>query len=58
MEKKEYLKLELNVIVMSEEANILAGSDPTSVQFSDDSLDDGEAALSARQTGLWDDDEE
>lgn len=60
MEKKAYIKPELNVIMMTEQTNILAGSVSgglTGAQFTDDEADEG-MAWSSTQGSLWDDTEE
>ena len=58
MEKKAYIKPELDVIMMTEQASILAGSGEASkVVFSEDAAEEGNA-WSAGQTSLWDDTDE
>lgn len=53
MKKKAYIKPELNVIMMTEQTNILAGS-VTNVTFSDEEAED-DVAWSAKQGYLWND---
>lgn len=58
MEKKAYIKPELNVIMMTEQMNILAGSGLTGATFSDEEEADEGIAWGASQGTLWDDTDE
>ena len=54
MEKKKYIKPELDVIMMTEQASILAGSGVQVVLSDDEEAAEGNA-WSAGQRSLWDD---
>lgn len=59
MEKKNYIKPELQVVTIEEQSAILSQSDPINkIGTSDETMGDNEVIYSGGYTNIWDDTDE
>lgn len=55
MEKKNYIKPELQVVMIEEQNAILSASNPQSLEFGDDEMSSNDCISTGSFSNVWDD---